>query len=159
MRKGGVAPKPRALRLLNGTRKERINDHEPVPSAEPITAPADLSPEVGAVWERTLRHLVVMGTAAASDTDALRAYCEAVVGHEKACAILAKSTVLIKGLHGGMVRNPALQVQRDCARTMLRFAAEFGLTPSARTMIEVKGRGHTTTRPGADDDNPFAGYG
>jgi P27 family predicted phage terminase small subunit len=81
----------------------------------------------------------------------LRAYCEAVVAHAKACEILAKSAVLIKGIHGNLVRNPALQIQRDASRTMLRFAQEFGLTPSARTQIEV----------GAErgDASPFSGTG
>jgi P27 family predicted phage terminase small subunit len=150
--RGGVAPKPRALRLLHGDRKDRINNNEPVPSDEPMEPPKGIAADVRAVWDFTVRHLQIMGTAAASDRDALRAYCEAVVGHAKASAILANSPVLVKGIHGGMVRNPALQIQRDCAHTMLRFGQEFGLTPSARTRIEVGGDGR-------EDDNPFAGQG
>jgi P27 family predicted phage terminase small subunit len=147
----GPAKKPRALRLLHGDRADRINDYEPVPSVEPLLPPEGITAEVRAVWDFTVRHLEIMGTAAASDRDALRAYCEAVVAHAKASEILAKSAVLIKGIHGNLVRNPALQIQRDSARSMLRFAQEFGLTPSARTGIEVGAeRGETS---------PFSGTG
>lgn len=152
MGKRGPAAKPRALRLLHGDRQDRINDYEPIPSAEPIEPPDGISDEVRAVWDFTVRHLQIMGTAAASDRDLLRAYCEAVVAHTKASDVLAKSTILIKGIHGNFVRNPALQIQRDAARTMLRFAQEFGLTPSARTQIEVGGAGR-------DEDSPFSGTG
>lgn len=151
MGKRGPAPKPRALRLLHGDRADRINDYEPVPAAEPLLPPEGITDEVRAVWDFTVRHLEIMGTAAPSDRDALRAYCEAVVAHAKACEILAKTAVLIKGIHGNLVRNPALQIQRDSARTMLRFAQEFGLTPSARTSIEVG-----TERGEA---SPFSGTG
>lgn len=151
MGKRGPAPKPRALRLLHGDRADRINDYEPVPSGDPLVPPDGITVEVREVWDFTVRHLEIMGIAAASDRDALRAYCEAVVAHAKACEILAKSAVLIKGIHGNLVRNPALQIQRDASRTMLRFAQEFGLTPSARTQIEV----------GAErgDASPFSGTG
>ncbi|WP_460406566.1 phage terminase small subunit P27 family [Actinophytocola sediminis] len=151
MGRRGPAKKPRALRLLHGDRADRINDYEPVPSAEPLLPPEGITAEVRAVWDFTVLHLEIMGTAAASDRDALHAYCEAVVAHAKASEILAKSAVLIKGIHGALVRNPALQIQRDSARSMLRFAQEFGLTPSARTGIEVGAeRGETS---------PFSGIG
>lgn len=153
MGRSGPSPKPTALRLLHGDRKDRINQREPVPSAEPMTPPENVTPEVRAVWDFTARHLVIMGTASASDRDALHAYCEAVVAHAKASAVLAQTSILVKGIHGGMVRNPALQIQRDAARTLLRFAQEFGLTPSARSTIEVGGGDR-----GAED-NPFAGSG
>lgn len=151
MGRRGPSPKPRALRLLHGDRQDRINDYEPVPSGEPIAPPEGISAEVRAVWDFTVHHLAAMGTAAASDRDALRAYCEAVVAHHKASEILAKTAVLIKGIHGNLVRNPALQIQRDAAHTIRAFAQEFGLTPSARTRIEV----------GADRDeeSPFSGTG
>jgi P27 family predicted phage terminase small subunit len=51
-----------------------------------------------------------------------------------------------------MVRNPALQIQRDSALTMLRCAQEFGLTPSARTRIAADRRDN-------GQDSPFAGTG
>lgn len=150
----GPPPKPTALRLLHGDRKDRINAREPVTRSLPPAAPDDLADDVRAIWDYTLAGIVHMKIAADVDRDALVCYCEAVVAHRKASAIIAKTSILIKGLHGGMVRNPALQIQRDAAMTIRGFAQEFGLTPSARTRIQTD----AAARP-SEQVNPFAATG
>lgn len=149
MGRRGPAPQPAKLRLLQGAREDRVNRREPIPRGLPPKCPAGVAREVRAVWDYTVAELAHMGTTFAADRDALICYCEAVVAHRKASTLLAKSEVLIKGIHGNPVRNPALQVQRDAAQTIRAFAQEFGLTPSARARIEVKGQGDA-------EDNPFA---
>lgn len=150
----GPSPKPTALRLLHGGHPERINTREPVVRDAAPEPPDDMAADVRDIWDYTLREIVFMKIAAATDRDSLACYCEAVVAHRKASAILAVSPVLIKGLHGGMVRNPALQIQRDAAMTIRAFAQEFGLTPSARSRIQAEGpaviEGHA---------NPFQALG
>lgn len=150
MGRRGPAPKPTRLRLLQGAREDRVNQNEPKPRSLPPKCPPGVSPAVRAIWNYTVRELAHMGTTFAADRDALLCYCEAVVTHRKASALLAKSDVLIKGVHGKPVRNPALQIQRDAAQTIRAFAQEFGLTPSARARIEVGGQDD------GQDDNPFA---
>jgi P27 family predicted phage terminase small subunit len=66
---------------------------------------------------------------------------------------LAQSSILIKGVMGGLVRNPALAIQRDAAFTVRTFAQEFGLTPSARSRVA----GSTAEQD--ESDNPFASNG
>ncbi len=149
----GPAPKPTALRLLEGTHLERVNPDEPQPRAALPELDEGASAEVAAVFDRLVTELEAMGIAHASDSDSLRCFCEAVVVHRKASALIAKSNVLIPGLHGGPVRNPALAVQRDAAQTIRAFAQEFGLTPSARSRIT------TGATSDAAQDNPFAGAG
>lgn len=153
MGKRGPVGAPTALRLLRGDKPCRINDREPVPSDNRLEPPADMSAEVLAIWDYTLAELTHMKTAVAADRDSLVCYCEAVVAHRKASAILARSSVLVKGLHGTLVRNPALQIQRDAAHTVRGFAQEFGLTPSARAGIVMEGRANT------ERVNPFAALG
>lgn len=153
MGKRGPVGAPTQLRLLRGDKPCRVNDREPVPRDLLPEPPADMSREAREIWDYTLRELVHMKTAAAADRDALVCYCEAVVGHRKASALLSKSTILVKGLHGTLVRNPALQIQRDTANTIRGFAQEFGLTPSARAGIKMEGRS------GGDKTNPFAASG
>lgn len=149
----GRIPKPTALKLIEGTyRADRGAANEPVPRSVPMECPVDTSPVVKAIWNATVTELQAMKTAYASDADALMCYCEAVAIHRRASALIAKSDVLIKGLNGHPVRNPALVVQKNAAGIIRGFAQEFGLTPSARTRIEVKG-----TDDGADDI--FAGTG
>lgn len=155
MGRRGRPPKPTALRIIEGDRHtERFNHHEPIPRPARPECPDEVSDPVREIWDYTVGELDAMGIAHACDRDTLLCYCEAVVAHRRASAIVAKSGVVMKGLHGGVVRNPALIVQRDSAALIRAFAQEFGLTPSARTRIESKdgaARG--------DDTNPFAGTG
>jgi P27 family predicted phage terminase small subunit len=148
----GPRPRPTQLKLLHGDRKDRINQHEPTPRQSLPELPDGASADVREVWDYTLRELIAMKIAHAADRDALLCYCEAVVTHRKASALLAKSHVLVQGRDGGLVRNPVIQIQRDAATTIRGFAQEFGLTPSARTRIEAPD-------DDARADNPFAQSG
>jgi P27 family predicted phage terminase small subunit len=153
MGRRGPAPKPTALRLLHGDQPCRINSNEPIPRDSLPVAPPEIAPDVREVWDYTVRELVAMKTLVAADRDSLLCYCEAVVNHRKASARLARSEILVKGVHGLLVRNPALAVQRDNAGLIRQFAQEFGLTPSGRSRISMNDAG------GADEDNPFAATG
>jgi P27 family predicted phage terminase small subunit len=153
MAKPGPVGAPTALRLLRGDKPSRINTREPSARDAYPEAPDTLSDEAREIWDYTLRELIHMRTASAADRDSLACYCEAVVAHRKASAVLARSSVLVKGLHGTLVRNPALQIQRDAAHTVRGFAQEFGLTPSARSGIVMEGPA-TSERA-----NPFQALG
>lgn len=154
MAKYGPRPKPTPLRIIEGDRADRIPESEPAPRPQLPECPDDVSDQVREVWDYTVAELDAMGLAFAADRDSLRAYCEAVISHRKACQVLAKSPVLVKGMHGNMVRNPALQVQRDGANIIRAFAQEFGLTPSARTRIT-----DNESQAADGEDNPFSGTG
>jgi P27 family predicted phage terminase small subunit len=129
---------------LHGDRPNRINHDEPTPADGPPDCPDDASDDVREVWEYTLSQLIVMGIATAADRDALRCYCEAVVTHRKASALLkTPASVLIPGaIKGTVVTNPAVRVQRDAATLVRAFAQEFGFTPSARSEIHKGGASH-----------------
>lgn len=145
----GPRPKPTQLRLLHGDRKDRINTDEPVAPDGTAQCPDDVSDEVRAVWDYTMAQLQAMGTASPADRDSLLCYCEAVVAHRKASAILARSQVLIRRKDSDtLMRNPALAVQRDAALLIARFAQHFGLSPSARS--EIRNPRGTTNAQGAE---------
>ena len=132
----GPAPKPTKLKLLHGeTRPSRIGPPDPQPRETAPEAPGWLAVEARAVWDRTVAELKAMGLACAADTDALVVYCNAVVNHARAQQILDRSGVVIKGVDGGIVRNPANAVANHNAAVIARFAREFGLTPSARVSL------------------------
>lgn len=152
MGRRGAAPKPTVLRLLDGDKANRFNPDEPIPIAVLPEFPAEASNEVREIWDYTIEHLDFMGLAKAADRDSLLCYCEAVVLHRKASAVLAQSPILVKGAMGGLIRNPALAIQRDAAYTVRQFAQEFGLTPSARSRVRAD-------TEDAADDNPFTGTG
>ena len=142
MGKRGPASRPTPLKLLAGARPARINTDEPKPRTGRPQCPDEASDEVKAIWDYTLDQLIVMDIATPADRDALLCYCEAVVTHRKASAILAKTPVMVPGAtKGTYVRNPAVSIQRDAAALIRSFAGEFGFTPSARSEIRQSGAG------------------
>lgn len=149
MGKRGPAPKPTNLRLLQGARDRDVNRNEPVARTGKIDPPEGMSPEAKRIFHWAVRELEHMGIASPADRDSIACYAEAVEKHRQASTLLARSPVLVKGMHGNLVRNPALIVQRDAAQQIRQFAQEFGLTPSARARIDNRA-------DEADGDNPFA---
>ena len=58
---------------------------------------------------------------------------------------LATHGLMIRTSNGNAVQNPLVGAANKAMADMMRYAAEFGMTPSARTRIAVEGRS-------ADDD-------
>lgn len=150
----GPRPSPTKVKLLHGERhRDRLNFDEPDPRNVLPIPPSDVDDEVREVWDRIVRELSFMGLAHAPDADALHCYCEAVVNHRKASRTLKTEPILVKSKYNTWMKNPALAVQREAANAIRQFAQEFGLTPSARSTISVKGLKDDT------DENPFAASG
>jgi P27 family predicted phage terminase small subunit len=49
--------------------------------------------------------------------------------------------LVIRGSLGGAVENPLLYIARKAAADMMKYAAEFGLTPAARSRVAGRGKG------------------
>lgn len=138
--RNGVRPAPTSLKLLKGeTKRDRINRNEPqAPApAEPPAAPDWLDDDAKAVWANLVPQLHAKGLFTAWDLEVFAVFCEAVVHHRKACELVDNSAILLKGAHGAMAKNPALQIVRDSAQVIRAYAQEFGLSPSARSGIEL----------------------
>lgn len=150
MGRRGPQPKPAKLRLLEGARPGSVNQNEPTPSPELPQPPPGVAPAVAEVWDYTVAELDTMGLASSADRELLHCFCEAVVTHRRACEKLSRTDVLIKGIGGNVIRNPAAILQRDSAASIKSLAQEFGLSPSARARIQVQ------AAEAHDDDNPFA---
>jgi P27 family predicted phage terminase small subunit len=150
MGKRGPAPAPTALQLLKGEKKSRINTRGPKPEVKdrPPACPAWLSKEAKAVWRYHAKTLHKAELLTDWDRETFAVYCTAVVQHREACQVLAgamvvtedgvtASNLLVTGMHGNLVKNPILQVIRDTSQTIRVYAQQFGLTPSARSGIEL----------------------
>lgn len=139
MGRRGPAPKPTNLRILHGDREDRINRDEPKPRPGVPQCPPWLDDDAKRIWRYTIDELKAMGLVTRADRDALAAYCTFVVSFERATRLVNIAGALIKGQRGeAIVKNPASAVQRDSARMMAKYAAEFGLTPRARAEIRVQ---------------------
>jgi P27 family predicted phage terminase small subunit len=139
MGKRGPAPKPTALRVLQGDHPGRINRSEPKPLDTPLVKPDWLTPDASELWDRLVPHFAAMGTVKSCDTELLAAYCEAWARFRRLQGMVNMTAPLIKGRDGLMVKNPVWsQMIKDCTTDLRVLAREFGLTPSARAGLKAE---------------------
>ena len=155
----GPRPKPTHLKLVTGNPGRR-----PLPTGEARlaaalpTVPPHLSPDALTEWERVARELVDAGLLASLDRAALAAYCQAYARWaqaERALVEMGRRDMLTGGLMikttgGNAIQNPLVGIANKAAADMVRYAAEFGMTPSSRTRIQAT--------PPAQEADPSAKY-
>ncbi len=110
----GRIPKPTSLKLLEGTRKDRVNPSEPTfaPAAD-LTPPSWLYKTARDHWNELAPYLKKAGLLTEGDKFALALLCEA---------------------YGRFQHDPDCEKARDLYRRML---SEFGLTPASRSRIQA----------------------
>ena len=155
----GRKPKPTHLKLVTGNPGKRAlpKAEAKVPPALP-SPPPHLSDEAKAEWGRVAAELFQIGLLSGVDRAALAAYCQAYarwVQAERAIAEMAKRDQLTGGLmikttNGNAIQNPLVGTANKAAADMVRYAAEFGMTPSARSRINAE--------PPAGEQDPAAAY-
>lgn len=155
----GRKPKPTHLKLVTGNPGRR-----PLPKAEAKVVPAlpspppHLSDEAKVEWGRVSEELFKVGLLSGVDRAALAAYCQAYarwVQAERAIAKLAEHDPITGGLltrttNGNAIQNPLVGTANKAMQDMVRYAAEFGMTPSARSRIQAS--------PAEDAATPEAAY-
>ncbi len=145
----GRKPKPTYLKLLTGNPGKRpLNEREPQPRPEPEipVAPLELSAEARAEWDRVAGELSRLGTLTLVDRAALAAYSQAYgrwIQAERSIAEMAQRDQLTGGLmikttNGNAIQNPLVGMANRAMSDMVRYAAEFGMTPSSRSRITGK---------------------
>ena len=153
----GAKPKPTGLKVITGNPgKRKLNTNEPKPTSPLGDPPAHLNEDAVAEWSRIGDEVAVIGLATGLDMGALAAYCQAYGRWAQAERALAKMQnqadgLIIKTVSGNMIQNPLVGVANKAMNDMVRFAAEFGMTPSARSRVSVS--------EGAGEKNAFAMLG
>ncbi len=145
----GRKPKPSGLKLVTGTdRADRANPDEPQPQPACPEPPDHLKDAARAEWTRVSHQLNALGILSEIDRAALAAYCLAYgrwVQAETALERMADRDAVTQGLMiktqgGNAIQNPLVGTANKAMADMMRYAAEFGMTPSARTRIWAEGR-------------------
>lgn len=140
----GPKTKSTHLKILTGTaRGHRLNPNEPKPHAAQPDPPGHLTDAARVEWDRVVVEVVALGLLSNLDRGALAAYCQAYgrwSAAETALArMAAKDTVtdglIIRTRSGNIIQNPLVGAANKAMADMVRNAAEFGLTPSARTRV------------------------
>jgi P27 family predicted phage terminase small subunit len=150
----GPRPQPTQLKILRGNpRKEALNKGEPQPRVPPQVPepPQFLNGYAREEWYRVGEELLRLRILTIVDIQPLAAYCQAYGRWrtaEEALARMAASDPITFGLllkkGGNPVHNPLVAVAEKAAGAMVKYAAEFGLTPAARSRV------HATDATAAD---------
>ena len=143
----GPAPAPTHLKLLRGNPgHDPINKDEPQPAIPPTMpdAPDFLTGYASDEWYRVAEELYRLRLLTRVDVQPLAAYCQAYSIWRTAVETLATMADRDPTMHGLMIRvgagamqNPVVITLRQAANDMVRYAAEFGFTPAARTRIST----------------------
>jgi P27 family predicted phage terminase small subunit len=144
--KPGPKPRPTNLRLLEGSRSDRPNPAEPIILGDKPAAPEWLDDFAREEWDRLADPLYEAGVLTPVDQTMLAAYCMAYSRWRAAESVAAKLRdqdpttlgLLIRTKDGNIIQNPIIGVANVARRDMARLAAEFGLSPSSRTLIAGK---------------------
>jgi len=144
----GRKPKPTHLKLVSGNPGRRPISHaEPKYELSIPSPPRELSDDAKVEWGRVAERLYRAGTLSEIDRGALAAYCSSYgrwIQAERTLARLAETDkatggLLIKTSNGNAIQNPLVGIANKAAADMVRYAAEFGMTPSARSRIKAEG--------------------
>ena len=134
----GRKPTPRALKILKGTRRDRINDREPIPGMpKTLRAPAHLDAEARKVWKKMAPQLRNLGLLTELDTAAFSIYCQAWGMYLAAVKVLQEKGLLQTLSNGAQRSRPEIKIARDAESTILAISREFGMTPASRSRISV----------------------
>jgi P27 family predicted phage terminase small subunit len=148
MAKYGRRPNPTHLKLLRGNPgHQALNKNEPQPDPTPNVPdpPEYLVGFAKDEWVRVCVELYSMKLLTRVDLQPLAAYCQAYAVfrtavetyNEMAKRDPATRAIMVKAKTGTALQNPVLLTMRHAANDMVRYAAEFGFTPSARSRIST----------------------
>jgi P27 family predicted phage terminase small subunit len=122
-----------------------LNAGEPQPEPAIPSPPEFLSEDAKLEWERVSQQLFRLGLLSQLDRTSLAAYCQAYGRWKQAEAALAELArrdqlshgLMIKTSNGNLIQNPLVGTANKAMAEMMKYAVEFGMTPSARSRIET----------------------
>ena len=142
----GRKPRPAHLKLLEGNPgKRRVNKALPKPRPVRPTCPSWLAPVAKYEWMRIAPDLERLGLLTIVDRAALAGYCQAFARWKEAEQAIKEYGLTFVSDHGVIHQRPEVVIAQRSLQLVRAFCAEFGLTPSSRTRIEV--------RDGKEDDD------
>lgn len=137
-RRFGPPPKPTALKVLEG-QKYGLNKHEPKPKKHIGEQPPEWLNGIARIeWLRMKPQLEELGLLTDVDATAFEAYCDSYATLVECRIQLELDGLTVESETGVVKSHPLLAVKSQAAASVRHFCQEFGLTPSARTRMEVK---------------------
>lgn len=142
----GRKPLPSKVKELAGNPGKRaINKKEPKPASRVPQCPPHLKGDAKVEWKRVTKELHTLGILTKVDRATLTAYCMAWGDLVKAEQQIEKEGEVIVSDKGGMYQNPWVAIKKRSMDQVVKFSAEFGMTPSSRSRLKVE-------LPGEEDE-------
>lgn len=137
----GPAPLPTAVKQLRGNPgKRKLNEKEPRPGGKP-SAPRWMTAEAKRQWRRLAPQLHAAGLLTELDGLGLAMLCEAVGQYIEGKELVEREGAVAISDNGNVYQHPAVGLMKSARAEILKWAREFGMTPSARSRISVEGAG------------------
>lgn len=142
----GRKPTPTALKLVKGNPGKRaMNKKEAKPDLAQPTPPSFLNDDAKVEWGRVVGTLFKAGLMTELDRAVLAAYCQAYgrwAQAERALSRMADKdennrALMVKTSNGNAVQNPLVGTANKAKADMVRYALEFGMSPSARSKVNA----------------------
>jgi P27 family predicted phage terminase small subunit len=131
----GPKPKSMRLKLLEGTRADRLNPHEPKFPPSPVDPPAHLTGHALAHWNELAPMLIEMGRLTLADRPALEMLCIEYGDIERAREQGPLERIT------NHARKTTIRVDPNTAdsarKRYLAWLREFALTPSSRLRVST----------------------
>jgi P27 family predicted phage terminase small subunit len=145
----GPRPTPTRILKLRGSWRAKKRGQEPQPEIAVPVCPAWLCDVAKAEWVSVTDELLELGISATIDHAQVEGYCVAYARWVDAEHNLKEQGAVVRSPSGYPIQNPYLSIANEALRQLRLFAAELGLSPSARTKI------HVQPRPAPDDFERF----
>ena len=138
--------KPTKLKVLEGNPgRRKLPENEPIPISDLPPPPDHLDEYARDEWFRICQGLYNMGLLFDVDRAAFAAYCQAYSRWKTAEEEMQKRVKKggpLAGLvdvtkAGNIIQNTLVGIANKAAGDMVRYAAEFGLTPAARARLAI----------------------
>lgn len=129
----GPAPKPTAIRVLEGNPSHRpLNKREPQPPGGPPRCPAWLDKTGRTEWRRVVKILGPLRLATEADRISLALYCDAYSQYLATRRTLKAEGMSYRLESGYVQQRPEVSIYHKLQAILRNWCHEFGMTPSAR---------------------------
>ena len=136
----GPAPKPSALKLIEGNRgKRQLNQSEPDATyLNDLTAPAHLPNQAREIWDDLAPKLRAAKVLTQLDTYALEWLCVAAAQHRLATANAPDDKLIMRNAEtGSLSPSPWLIIQSMAFKRAKVLCDAFGMNPAARSRVLI----------------------
>ena len=136
MSRRGPAPLPTKIKELKGNPGRRpLNNREAHPDPTKPRRPSWIQGEARREWDRVVPRLHDAGLLTSIDHGIIEAYCVVYGRWVEAEKKVKEVPAVVQTSNGNPIQNPYISIANHALADLLKFAREFGMTPSARSRI------------------------